>query len=218
MLKHIPSLPTGVQGLWQGPQDDHSDISQSPGQARNRSSVNWKNPKTCTLNTKIRSFKTENSLAIRTTLPRYEQKYWNGGCAIIKLVTDLFVWDGIISAVAVVELFPFTVLTHQLVLPGSPATRPRLQRKRNNFNYFTWKITWRMSWGWDKKTKRDLGPNAVCENDARTLQWPRWMKSTQFCFTDEIVQWWPVGKYIFKHKQITNTIDSEIILHNYILY
>ena len=42
VLKHIPSLPTGVQGLWQGPHDDHSDISQSPGQARNRSSVNWK--------------------------------------------------------------------------------------------------------------------------------------------------------------------------------
>ena len=29
---------------------------------------------------------------------------------------------------------------------------------------------------------------------------PRCMKSTQFCFIEGIVQWWPMGKYILKHK------------------
>ena len=28
----------------------------------------------------------------------------------------------------------------------------------------------------------------------------RWMKSTEFCLIEEIVQWWPMGKYILKNK------------------
>ena len=29
---------------------------------------------------------------------------------------------------------------------------------------------------------------------------------------------WPMGKYISKHKLISNTIDSKVILHNYIYH
>ena len=46
----------------------------------------------------------------------------------------------------------------------------------------------------------------------------RWRKSIQFCLIEHIVQWWPMGKYILEHKLITNTAESKIIQHNYILY
>ena len=52
----------------------------------------------------------------------------------------------------------------------------------------------------------------------KNATYSRCMKSTEFCLIEEIVQWWPMGKYILKHKKITNTIDPKIILHHYILY
>ena len=34
----------------------------------------------------------------------------------------------------------------------------------------------------------------------------------------EVLQCWSMRKYVLKHKQMTNTFDTKIIFHNYILY
>ena len=41
--------------------------------------------------------------------------------------------------------------------------------------------------------------DALCVIYFRILS-TRWMKITQFFFIEEIAQWWPMGKYILKHK------------------
>ena len=56
-------------------------------------------------------------------------------------------------------------------------------------------------------TKRNInGPITPCS------------KSIQFCFIEEIVQWWSMRKFLWKHKNLTNIFVSKIILRKFSSY
>ena len=44
------------------------------------------------------------------------------------------------------------------------------------------------------------------------------LNNTNIFFQNLTLQWWSMRKYILKHTQMTNTFDTKMILHNYILY
>ena len=46
----------------------------------------------------------------------------------------------------------------------------------------------------------EMSASNYTEENCRELPVTRWMKSAEFCFIEGIVQWWPMGKYILKHK------------------